>query len=56
MEVWWCQQPVSYQHSPECPAYRLTPFELSGELQMLMFGKTDDQLSVTEQARLYLEP
>ncbi|KAM3603912.1 uncharacterized protein V6R79_004010 [Siganus canaliculatus] len=27
VEVWWCQQPVSYLHSPECPAYRLNPFE-----------------------------
>ncbi|KAM8849196.1 uncharacterized protein AB9W97_021009 [Spinachia spinachia] len=56
MEVWWCQQPVGYLHSPECPAYRRNPFELSGELQLLMFGKTEDQMSVTEQARLYVEP
>ncbi|XP_034722254.1 myb-related protein B-like isoform X4 [Etheostoma cragini] len=56
MEVYWCQQPVGYLHSPECPAYRLNPFELSGELQLVMFGKTEDQLSVTEQARLYVEP
>ncbi|XP_074505920.1 uncharacterized protein LOC141776336 isoform X2 [Sebastes fasciatus] len=56
MEVWWCQQPVGYLHSPECPAYRLNPFELSGELQLVMFGKTDDQMSLTEQARLYVEP
>ncbi|GLD68968.1 transcriptional activator Myb-like isoform X1, partial [Lates japonicus] len=56
VEVWWCQQPLGYLHSPECPAYRLNPFELSGELQVVMFGKTDDQLSLTEQARLYVEP
>ncbi|XP_029283538.1 transcriptional activator Myb-like [Cottoperca gobio] len=56
MEVWWCQQPVGYLHSPKCPAYRLNPFELSGDLQLVMFGKTDDQMSVTEQARLYVEP
>ncbi|XP_075933581.1 uncharacterized protein LOC142933374 [Anarhichas minor] len=55
-EVLWCQQPVGYLHSPECPAYRMNPFELNGELQLLMFGKTDDQLSLTEQARLYVEP
>ncbi|XP_026219006.1 transcriptional activator Myb-like isoform X2 [Anabas testudineus] len=56
MEVWWCQQPLGYLHSPECPAYRMNPFELSGELQVVMFGKTDDQMSLTEQARLYVEP
>ncbi|XP_077956210.1 uncharacterized protein LOC120816369 isoform X2 [Gasterosteus aculeatus] len=56
MEVWWYQQPVGYLHSPKCPAYRRNPFELSGELQLLMFGKTEDQMSVTEQARLYTEP
>ncbi|XP_070700872.1 transcriptional activator Myb-like [Pempheris klunzingeri] len=56
MEVWWCQQPVGYLHSPECPAYRLNPFELSGELQVVMFGKTEDQMSLTEQARVYVEP
>ncbi|KAI3374827.1 hypothetical protein L3Q82_021049 [Scortum barcoo] len=56
MEVWWCQQPVGYLHSPECPAYRLNPFQLSGDLQVVMFGKTDDQMSLTEQARLYVEP
>ncbi|XP_028450195.1 uncharacterized protein LOC114566056 [Perca flavescens] len=50
LEVYWCQQPVGYLHSPECPAYRLNPFEMSGELQLVMFGKTDDQMSVTEQA------
>ncbi|XP_038575086.1 transcriptional activator Myb-like isoform X2 [Micropterus salmoides] len=56
MEVWWCQQPVGYLHSPECPAYKLNPFELSGDLQVVMFGKTEDQVSLTEQARLYVEP
>ncbi|XP_040912190.1 myb-related protein A-like [Toxotes jaculatrix] len=56
VEVWWCQQPAGYLHSPECPAYRLNPFELSSDLQVLMFGKTDDQISLTEQARLYVEP
>ncbi|XP_070774757.1 transcriptional activator Myb-like [Enoplosus armatus] len=56
MEVWWCRQPVGYLHSPECPAYRLNPFELSGDLQVVMFGKTDDQMSLTEQARLFVEP
>nr|XP_046265296.1 transcriptional activator Myb-like isoform X2 [Scatophagus argus] len=55
MEVWWSQQTVGYLHSPECPAYRLNPLELSGDLQVVMFGKTDDQLSLTEQARLYME-
>ncbi|XP_044075509.1 myb-related protein B-like isoform X2 [Siniperca chuatsi] len=29
MEVLWCQQPVGYLHSPECPAYRLNPFEIA---------------------------
>ncbi|KAM7379885.1 hypothetical protein PAMP_005401 [Pampus punctatissimus] len=56
VEVWWCQQPVNYQPSPECPTFRLNPLELSGELQVVMFGKTDDQVSLTEQARLYTEP
>ncbi|KAG7222873.1 hypothetical protein INR49_015998 [Caranx melampygus] len=56
VEVWWCQQPISYLLSPDCPAHRLNPFELSGELQVVMFGKTDDQMSLTEQARLYMEP
>ncbi|XP_042284044.1 transcriptional activator Myb-like [Thunnus maccoyii] len=56
VEVWWCQQPGGYQPSPDCPAFRLNPFELSGELQVVMFGKTDDQMSLTEQARLYTEP
>uniref|UniRef100_UPI0037E7FDD4 transcriptional activator Myb-like n=1 Tax=Semicossyphus pulcher TaxID=241346 RepID=UPI0037E7FDD4 len=56
MEAWWCQQSGGYLHSPECPAYRVNPFELSGELQEVMFGKTDDQMSLTEQARLYAEP
>ncbi|XP_078029591.1 uncharacterized protein LOC117271582 [Epinephelus lanceolatus] len=55
-EVWWCQQSVTYLHSPECPAYRLNPFEQSEDLQVLMFGKTDDQMSLTEQAQLYVEP
>lgn len=54
VEVWWCQPPVGYLHSPECPAYKLSPFELSGELQVVMLGKTDDQVSLTEQARLYV--
>ncbi|TMS01244.1 Myb-related protein A, partial [Larimichthys crocea] len=27
MDVWWRQQPVGFQHSPECPAYQLNPFE-----------------------------
>ncbi|XP_028988565.1 transcriptional activator Myb-like isoform X2 [Betta splendens] len=27
VEVWWCQQQISYLHSPDCPAYRLSPFE-----------------------------
>ncbi|XP_047444914.1 myb-related protein B-like [Mugil cephalus] len=56
VEVWWSQQRLSFLHSPECPAYRLNPFELSGDLQVVMFGKTDDQMSLTEQARLYTEP
>ncbi|XP_036940175.1 myb-related protein B-like isoform X4 [Acanthopagrus latus] len=55
VEVWWCQQSVS-QHSPDCPAYRPKPFEVNEELQVVMFGRTDDQMSVTEQARLYAEP
>ncbi|XP_040002089.1 transcriptional activator Myb-like [Xiphias gladius] len=55
VEVWWCPQPVGYLHS-QCPAYRLNPFELSGELQVVIFGRTDDQMSLTEQARLYVEP
>ncbi|KAK5860507.1 hypothetical protein PBY51_021977 [Eleginops maclovinus] len=56
MGVWWCQQSVGYLHSPECPSYRQNPFELSSELQLVMFGKTEDQLTLTEQARLYSEP
>ncbi|KAK2896157.1 hypothetical protein Q8A73_015645 [Channa argus] len=56
LDVWWCQQSTGYLHSPECPAYTLNPFELSSELQEVMFGKTDDQMSLTEQARLYVEP
>ncbi|KAM7399959.1 hypothetical protein PAMA_004580 [Pampus argenteus] len=60
VEVLWCQQPVNYQPSPVCPTLRLNPLEvstkLSGELQVVMFGKTDDQVSLTEQARLYTEP
>ncbi|KAJ0012211.1 hypothetical protein NQD34_013186 [Periophthalmus magnuspinnatus] len=54
-EVWWCQPPVGYQHSPECPTFKLSPFRLSGELQVVMFGKTDDQVSVTDQARFYIK-
>lgn len=30
--------------------------QLSGDLQVVMFGKTEDQVSLTEQARLYVEP
>ncbi|XP_051250371.1 myb-related protein B-like [Dicentrarchus labrax] len=56
-DVWWCPQSVDYTNSPECPANRTNPFEqLSGELQVVMYGKTDDQMSLTEQARLYVEP
>lgn len=29
--------------------------QLTGEFQLVMFGKTDDQRSLTEQARLYVE-
>ncbi|XP_034535108.1 uncharacterized protein LOC117809743 isoform X2 [Notolabrus celidotus] len=54
MEVWWCQQAVG--GSPESPADRPTPFELSRELQEVMFGRTDDQKSLTEQAWHYVEP
>ncbi|XP_027144921.1 myb-related protein B-like isoform X2 [Larimichthys crocea] len=57
MDVWWRQQPVGFQHSPECPAYQLNPFEqLSVDFEVVLFGKTDDQMSLTEQARLYVEP
>lgn len=35
MEVWWCQQPVGYLHSPECPAYKLNPFEVRTDPQTL---------------------
>ncbi len=35
MEVWWCQQPVGYLHSPECPAYRLNPFQVRTDPQTL---------------------
>ncbi|XP_037313033.2 transcriptional activator Myb-like isoform X1 [Pungitius pungitius] len=55
MDVWWCQQPVGSLHSPECPAHR-RHFELSEEIQLLMFGKTEDQMIVTQHARLYMEP
>lgn len=30
--------------------------QVNEELQVVMFGRTDDQMSVTEQARLYAEP
>ncbi|XP_069575445.1 myb-related protein A-like [Brachyistius frenatus] len=56
VEVWWSKQPVAYLHSPECPAYRMNLFELSGEMQVVMLGQSDDQTSLTEQARLYVEP
>lgn len=54
VEVWWCQ-PVGYLHSPKCSTYKLSPFEVNGELQVVMLGKTDDQMSLTEQARVYIE-
>ncbi|XP_060901493.1 transcriptional activator Myb-like isoform X1 [Labrus mixtus] len=56
MEVWWCQQSGGHLNSPETSADRQNPLELSGELHEVMFGKTDDQKSLTEQARLYAEP
>ncbi|KAM9718764.1 uncharacterized protein ACNS7B_019858 [Menidia menidia] len=56
VEVWWSQQAAGYLDSPECPAYKTNPFEVSGELQVVMFGKTNDQVSLTEQARLFVEP
>ncbi|XP_026005023.1 myb-related protein B-like isoform X2 [Astatotilapia calliptera] len=51
LDVWWSQ--VGYLDSPECPTH---PFELSGELQVVLFGQTEDQMIVTEQARLFMEP
>ncbi|CAJ1073171.1 myb-related protein A-like isoform X4 [Xyrichtys novacula] len=54
MGVWWCQQTVGL--SPEGLIDGLNLFEMSRELQDLMFGRTDDQKSLTEQARFYLEP
>ncbi|KAM4551894.1 uncharacterized protein PAE49_015490 [Odontesthes bonariensis] len=48
VEVWWSQQPAKHQDSPRCPAHMTNPFELSGELQVVMFGKTDDQLSAKD--------
>ncbi|XP_030606903.1 myb-related protein B-like isoform X2 [Archocentrus centrarchus] len=56
VDMWWNQQPVGYLHSPECPAHSTNPFELSGELQLVILGKTDDQISLTEQARLFEQP
>ncbi|XP_047223052.1 transcriptional activator Myb-like isoform X3 [Girardinichthys multiradiatus] len=56
VEVWWGQQNGPNPGSPECPTYRTNPFEVSGELQVVMFGRTEDQASLTQQARLYVEP
>ncbi|XP_059215931.1 uncharacterized protein LOC131993882 [Centropristis striata] len=53
---WLCQQPVGFLHSPECPAYILNSFKLNDELQLVMFGMTEDQMSMTEQARRLMEP
>ncbi|PWA32053.1 hypothetical protein CCH79_00020410, partial [Gambusia affinis] len=54
LEVWWAQQHAPNQGSPECPANRTNPFEVSGELQVVMFGRTEDQASLTQQARHYV--
>ncbi|XP_063317027.1 myb-related protein B-like [Pelmatolapia mariae] len=54
LDVWWSQ--VGYLDSPECPTHSTNPFELSGELQVVLFGQTEDQMIVTEQARLFMEP
>ncbi|XP_041847797.1 myb-related protein B-like isoform X2 [Melanotaenia boesemani] len=56
VDVWWCPQTFSHLDSTECPGYRGNPFELSGKLQVEMFGRTDDQVSLTEQAHRFLEP
>ncbi|XP_014831732.1 PREDICTED: transcriptional activator Myb-like isoform X1 [Poecilia mexicana] len=56
LEVWWAQQHAPNQGSPECPANRTNPFEVSGELQVVMFGRTEDQASLTQQARHYVAP
>ncbi|XP_035988895.1 uncharacterized protein LOC118561106 isoform X1 [Fundulus heteroclitus] len=56
LEVWWDQQQGPTQESPEGTTYRTNPFEVSSELQVVMFGKTEDQASLTQQARLYVEP
>ncbi|CAL9689485.1 unnamed protein product [Knipowitschia caucasica] len=52
VEVWWCEG--GYLHSPVCHAHT-SHFELSGELQVVLVGQTDDQMSLTEQARLYVQ-
>nr|XP_019969445.1 PREDICTED: uncharacterized protein LOC109648095 [Paralichthys olivaceus] len=54
LEVLWCEQPVDELQAPEDPAPALTPLQLS-DLQVVIFGRTDDQVSLTEQARLYVE-
>ncbi|CAI5677123.1 unnamed protein product [Oreochromis niloticus] len=54
LDVWWSQ--VGCLDSPECPTHTTNPFELSGELQVVLFGQTEDQMIVTEQARLFMEP
>ncbi|KAF7666723.1 hypothetical protein LDENG_00094720 [Lucifuga dentata] len=53
--VWFYQRPVVVIHQPECPVHGMRHFE-GGESQLVMFGKTEDQMSLTEQARLFLKP
>ncbi|KAK2822966.1 hypothetical protein Q5P01_023031 [Channa striata] len=45
VDEWLCQAPPGYLYSPECPADSQNPFELNDELKVVMFGKTDDQMS-----------
>ncbi|XP_034468742.1 transcriptional activator Myb-like isoform X14 [Hippoglossus hippoglossus] len=55
LEVLWCEQPVDELKSPGGPTPTLTPLQLS-DLQVVIFGRTEDQVRLTEQARLYVEP
>ncbi|XP_041659596.1 uncharacterized protein LOC121520290 [Cheilinus undulatus] len=52
IEVWWSQQSGGHLHLPDGLDHR----EQTEQFHDVMFGKTDDQKSLTEQARLYVEP
>ncbi|XP_062260069.1 uncharacterized protein LOC133968185 [Platichthys flesus] len=53
LEVLWCEQPVDELKPPGAPP-TLAPPQLS-DLQVVTFGRTEDQVILTEQARLYVE-